>query len=73
MVLEVRKFWTERFYHVILPIDPLLAVALRISGKLVSEICAFSQVLLSQRGRPELLPLGLIFSCSEEAAETPWI
>lgn len=49
LVLEVRKFLTERLYHAILPVDPLLAVALRISGKLLGEICAFSQALLSQR------------------------
>lgn len=43
----------------------LLAVAVRISVPLLAEICAFSLVQHSQQSQRELVPLGLIFSCSE--------
>lgn len=39
--------------------------SVRILIQLLGEICTFSPVLLSQRGRPELLPPSLIFSGSE--------
>lgn len=57
----MRKFRTRQFYHV----EPLLAEAVRISVPLLGEVCAFFSSATVTKGQPELIPLGLIFGCSE--------